>query len=95
MCHFYTLFVCDFHQVHRLLLASDGVGTQVVNEQGVYQVCMYVDGRPQRITVDDYIATKPHGGPIHIHSLSGDSWSMLVEKAFAKVPRLTSILSLF
>jgi len=60
--------------------------TKTYNDEGIYRVSLYVTGRWQTITVDDYIPCHPKNGPFFA-SIGGSSsiWLNILEKAVAKV----------
>ncbi|CAK9056454.1 unnamed protein product [Durusdinium trenchii] len=72
--------------VHRVF-ANNGEA----NEQGVYEISCFKNGRPTTIVVDDFLPCSPNTGkPCYAHvDLQGrnanELWVMLLEKAWAKL----------
>ena len=60
--------------------------TKEYNAEGVYRLSLYVQGRWQTLTIDDYMPCSPHGTPFFA-SIAGSTsiWLNVLEKAFAKV----------
>jgi len=60
--------------------------TKSYNDEGIYRVSLYVNGRWQSLTVDDYIPCHPKNGPFFISIRdSSNIWLNILEKAVAKV----------
>ena len=56
------------------------------NEDGFYEITLYIDGKRQIIIVDDYLpAFKKNKKPCYAQSNKNEIWVMLLEKAWAKV----------
>ena len=56
------------------------------NEDGFYEITLYIDGKRQIIIVDDYLpALKKNKKPCYAQSNKNEIWVMLLEKAWAKV----------
>lgn len=60
--------------------------SKIYSEEGVYRLSLFVTGRWQTITVDDYIPCHLKGGPF-FSTITGSStiWLNVLEKALAKV----------
>lgn len=60
--------------------------TKEYSPEGIYRLTLYVQGRWQTITIDDYFPCLPRGQPFFA-SIVGSRciWLNLIEKAFAKV----------
>jgi len=58
-----------------------------VNRAGVYRLRLYneTDTKAVEVTVDDAFPCKPGAGPIFTHNKQKEIWSMLIEKAYAKM----------
>lgn len=55
------------------------------NDEGIYRLSLYVQGRWKTITIDDYIPCVPRGGPFFGELIGSTSiWLNIIEKAFAK-----------
>ncbi len=70
-CHAHvrhTTTDCYVPQIRRLFLNADGKTYQKTNSEGLYEVCLYIDGVPSRVTIDDYVPTQPGGGPVNMFS---------------------------
>jgi len=61
------------------------VVTKRVNQVGVYQVELCINGLWQRITLDEYFPCYPQGGPKYTKTTGGELYVGLLEKAFAKI----------
>lgn len=60
--------------------------TKQYSENGIYRLSLYVQGRWQTITIDDYIPCSANGSPFFISIAgTGSIWLNLLEKACAKV----------
>lgn len=54
------------------------------NKEGIFTITVYVKGRPEDITIDDYFAVYSHTPAFAKPSIDGGWWLPLIEKVFAK-----------
>eukprot|EP00347_Sterkiella_histriomuscorum_P008050 403346565 len=59
--------------------------TKHINDMGIYEMKLCINGEWQSVIVDDYIPCYPNGGPIFSSCHQNELWVSLLEKAFAKV----------
>jgi calpain-15 len=59
--------------------------TQEYNEEGIYRVKVCKNGEWMTINIDDYIPCHLNGGPMFASNEGNELWTMLLEKAYAKV----------
>ena len=60
--------------------------TKEVNDAGIYQIKMFVNGLRTSIVVDDYVPWDPKTQlPAFLHSETQELWALLLEKAWAKL----------
>ena len=60
--------------------------TKQTNQEGVYQVSLFIDGEFQTVFVDDFFPiSKTKKSPIFTKTTTSDFWGMILEKAWAKV----------
>ena len=56
------------------------------NENGFYEITLFIDGKRQIVIVDDYLPVyKKNNKPCYAKSNKNEIWVMLLEKAWAKV----------
>ena len=60
--------------------------TKEKNNDGFYEIILFIDGTPQIVIVDDYLpVNKRTNRPVYAQSKGNEIWVMLLEKAWAKV----------
>ena len=55
------------------------------NDQGIYNLTLYINGEKQEIMIDDYMVLNPLSKPAFSRTRSDKLWVSLVEKAWAKI----------
>jgi calpain-15 len=59
--------------------------SMVKSSCGLYRLRICKNGQWKVVTVDDYFPCIPGAGPVYARSHGNELWTMLIEKAFAKV----------
>ncbi|GLE06047.1 hypothetical protein PINS_up015258 [Pythium insidiosum] len=85
----FPLLDSDLVRPDRVEVATLYPNEQQYNEEGVYAVRFWRNHRSRIVVIDDFIPCNPHGKPV-FGSFTGSQgkfeiWSLLVEKAYAKL----------